>query len=118
MPRKNPFRASAMKLRDGQRRVEHRQLDLDRALVGVDERVRRERADSRAPATAGRSTVRPAVAGRMAASCPVTFCSCSSVAARTRTAQSRSFERLLSSWLRRGGIEAVPARPATAARAV
>ena len=42
-PLKKPLRASADEVVAGHRRVEHRQLDLDRAAAGVDERVRRHR---------------------------------------------------------------------------
>ena len=63
----------------GQRGIDDRELEFDGALVGIDERMRRERRGHERPPLRV-VTGRPAVAGRMASSSPVTFCSRSSVA--------------------------------------
>ena len=52
------LRASSMNCAHGERRVEHRQLDLDRALVGVDVELR-----SRTSGRSRRSTIRPGRSG-------------------------------------------------------
>ena len=47
---KKPLRASVHEVLDGQRRVEHRELDLNRAAIGVEVHLRRHRRSDRGAA--------------------------------------------------------------------
>ena len=82
---------------DRQRRVEHRQLDLNRAAIGVDERLRRERRIDQAR----RRDSAPASAAPARAGCRVvaSLAGSSSLEQRgraTRTAQSLSASAVVS----------------------
>ena len=67
MPLKNPFLASSTKFRVGQRRVDHVEFDLDRALRGVEVGLRRVRRGEQRGAPRSRPRSRPVGAGRASA---------------------------------------------------
>ena len=80
-----------MKLRDGLRRVEHGELELDRAVGGLDEHVRRGRRADERGVVVGRDRVRraPGAIVRVAGARRARACR-AAPSARTRTAQSLS----------------------------